>query len=47
MLYREITAVCSQIHLKHMNTLCGQYVQLLNVKLALYIFAVSRVMSLL
>jgi hypothetical protein len=25
MLYREIIAVCSQIHTKHINTLCGQY----------------------
>ena len=31
MLYREIIAVCSQIHTKHINTLCGQNVQLLNV----------------
>jgi hypothetical protein len=27
MLYREITAVCSQIHTKHINTLCGQKVE--------------------
>jgi len=26
MLYREIIAVCSQIHTKHTNTLCGQNV---------------------
>jgi hypothetical protein len=32
MLYREIIAVCSQIHTKHINTLCGQKVELLNVK---------------
>jgi len=32
MLYREIFAVCSQIHTKHINTLCGQNVELLNVK---------------
>jgi hypothetical protein len=32
MLYREITAVCSEIHTKHINTLCGQNVELLNVK---------------
>ena len=24
MLYREIMAVCSEIHTKHINTLCGQ-----------------------
>ena len=32
MLYREIIAVCSQIHTKHTNTACGQNVELLNVK---------------
>ena len=32
MLYREIIAVCSQIHTKHINTLFGQNVELLNVK---------------
>jgi len=32
MLYREIIAVCSQIHTKHINTLCGQNVELSNVK---------------
>jgi hypothetical protein len=34
MLYREIIAVCSEIHTKHINTLCVQNVELLNVKLA-------------
>jgi hypothetical protein len=34
MLYREIIAVCSEIHTKHINTLCGQNVELLNVKVA-------------
>ena len=33
MLYREIIAVCSQIHTKHINTLCGQNVELLSDKL--------------
>ena len=33
MLYKEIIAVCSEIHTKHMNALCGQNVELLNVKL--------------
>jgi len=28
MLYREIIAVCSQIHTKHINKLCGQNVEL-------------------
>jgi hypothetical protein len=37
MLYRKIIAVCSQIHTKHVNTLCGQNVELLNVKLAVRI----------
>jgi len=33
MLYREIIAVCSQIHTKHIkNTLCGQNVELPSVK---------------
>jgi len=32
MLYREIIAVCSQMHTKRTNTLCGQNVELLNVK---------------
>jgi hypothetical protein len=27
MLYSEIIAVCSQIHTKHINTLCGQTVE--------------------
>ena len=31
MLYREIIAVCSQILTQHINTLCGQNVELLNV----------------
>ena len=33
MLYREIIVVYSQIHTKHINRLCGQNVELLNVKL--------------
>jgi hypothetical protein len=37
MLYRETIAVCSQIHTKHINTLCGQNVELLNVKLVVHI----------
>jgi hypothetical protein len=31
-MYSEIIAVCSQIHTKHLNTLCGQNVEFLNVK---------------
>jgi len=41
MLYTEKIAVCSQIHTKHINTLCGQNVELLNVKLAVHIVATS------
>ena len=37
MLYSEIIAVCSQIHTKHINTVCGQNVDLLNVKLVVHI----------
>ena len=37
MLYKEIIAVCSEIHTKHINTLCGQNVKLLGVKLVVYI----------
>ena len=37
MLYREIVAVCSEIHTKHINTLCEQDVELLNVKLVVHI----------
>ena len=36
MLYKEIIAVCSQIHTKQLNTLPGQNVEMLNVKLAVY-----------
>ena len=32
MLYREIIAVCSEIHTKHINTLCGMKVEFVNVK---------------
>jgi len=37
MLNREIIAVCSQIRKKHIYTLCGQKVELLNVKLVVHI----------
>ena len=30
-------AVCSQIHTKHTNTLCGQNGELLNIKMAVRI----------
>jgi len=37
MLYREIIAVCTQIHTEHRNTLSGQNVELVNVKLVVHI----------
>jgi len=37
MLYRETIAVYSQIHTNHINTLCEQNIELLNVKLAVHI----------
>jgi hypothetical protein len=37
MVYREINAICSQIHTKHINTLFRQNVDLVNVKLAVHI----------
>jgi hypothetical protein len=37
MFYREIIAVCSEIHTRHINTLWVQNVELLNVKLVVHI----------
>jgi len=37
MLYREIIAVCSKIHTKHINTLCKQNLVFVDVKLVIYI----------
>jgi hypothetical protein len=37
MLNGELTSVCSQIHAKHVNTLCGHNVELLNDKLVVHI----------
>ena len=42
MLYREIMAVCSEIHTKHINTVCGQNVGLLNVKVAVGVVTTVR-----
>ena len=36
MLYREIIAVCSQIHTEYINTLCGRNVEFVNVKCSVY-----------
>ena len=37
MFYREIIAVCSEIHTKHINTVCGQNVELWMINLAVHI----------
>ena len=38
MLYREIIAVFfSEVHTKHINTLCGQNAELLNVKVVVHV----------
>jgi len=48
MLYREIIAVCSQIHIKHKYSVCvcvcvcGMNVELLNVKLVVHIVTTVR-----
>ena len=42
MLYREIIAVCSEINTKHVNTLCGQNVEFVNVKLVVHIVTTVR-----
>ena len=49
MLYREIIAVCSEIHTKHINTMCGQNVELFNDRLTVHIVttALQRFKSLL
>jgi hypothetical protein len=36
MLYKEIIAVCSHIHTKHINTLCGQ-----NLAVYLYLHTIT------
>ena len=42
MLYREIFAVCSEIHTKHTNTLCGQNGELVNVKTHVVLILTTR-----
>jgi len=37
MSYREVIAVCSEIHTKHTNTLCGQNVEFVSVKLTVHV----------
>ena len=43
MLYREIIAVCYDIRIKRINTVCGQNVEFMNVKLAVH-KAISRLL---
>ena len=45
MFYREIMAVCSEKHTKHINTVCGQNVELLNVKLAVHIVTTDNAVT--
>ena len=33
MLYREVIAVCSEIHTKHINTLCGAERRIIYIKI--------------
>jgi hypothetical protein len=40
MLYREIIAVCSQIHTQHINNPSGQNVEWLNVKLVVHTYSI-------
>jgi len=42
MLYKEIIAICSEIHTKLINTLRGQNVELLSVKLVVHIVTTVR-----
>jgi len=41
MLYREMIAVCSQIHTKHINALFVQNGELLNVKLVVHMVTIG------
>jgi hypothetical protein len=41
MQYREINAVCYEIHTKYIYTLWGQNVEMLNVKLVVYIVTID------
>jgi len=42
MFHREIMTVCSEIPTKHINTVSGQNVELMNVKLAVHIVTTIR-----
>jgi hypothetical protein len=41
MLYREIMAVCSEIHKKHINKHCGQNVDFCNIRLMVHILTIG------
>jgi len=41
MLYREIIAGCSEVRIKHTNTLCGQNVKFLTLKLVVHIVTIG------
>ena len=41
MLYKEIIVVCSEIHTKHINRVCGQNVELLNVNLVVHTVTIA------
>jgi hypothetical protein len=42
LMYREIIAVCSQIHTKHTNTLCGQSVGVLMLNLVADLYTITK-----
>ena len=42
MLYREIIAVCSEIHTKEIHTQYGQNVQIVNIKLTVHTVTTVR-----
>jgi hypothetical protein len=46
MLHREIMTIFSEIHTKHINTVCGQNVELLNVKLTVHVCCLYFVLKL-
>jgi hypothetical protein len=45
MLHREIIVVSSEIHTKQINALCGQNLELLNVKLVVHIVTTGLIIS--
>jgi hypothetical protein len=42
MLYREIMAICCQIRTEYINTVCGQNVGFVSVKLVVHIVTTVR-----